>query len=53
MKIKLFALLVISMFVSSCAQDEQYVGTDSLILRQHFQKKSLHMTQSIALVHAL
>ena len=54
MKIKLFALLMaISMFLSgSCAQDE-----DTLEQTLHFTttllKKSLHMTQSIALAHAL
>ncbi len=42
MKIKLFALLVISMFVSSCAQDEQYVGSDSLIIDDTFREIPTH-----------
>ena len=42
MKIKLFALLVISMFVSSCAQDEQYVGSDSLIMDDSFREIPTH-----------
>ena len=42
MKIKLFALLVISMFVSSCAQDEQYVGSDSLIIDDSFREIPTH-----------
>ncbi len=42
MKIKLFALLVISMFVSSCAQDEQYVGSDSLIMDDTFREIPTH-----------
>ena len=54
MKIKLFALVVISIrFLSSCAQDEQYVGSDSLIFTTTLSEKSLHMTQSIVLAHAL
>ena len=42
MKIKLFALLAISMFVSSCAQDEQYVGSDSLIMDDTFKEIPTH-----------
>ncbi len=42
MKIKLFTLLVISMFVSSCAQDEQYVGSDSLIMDDTFREIPTH-----------
>ena len=42
MKIKLFTLLVISMFVSSCAQDEQYVGSDSLIIDDTFREIPTH-----------
>ena len=42
MKIKLFLLLVISMFVSSCAQDEQYVGSDSLIMDDTFREIPTH-----------
>ena len=42
MKIKLFAILVISMFVSSCAQDEQYVGSDSLIIDDTFKEIPTH-----------
>ena len=39
---KLFALLAISMFVSSCAQDEQYVGSDSLIMDDTFREIPTH-----------
>ena len=42
MKIKLFTLLIISMFVSSCAQDEQYVGSDSLIMDDTFREIPTH-----------
>ena len=42
MKIQLFALLVISMFVASCAQDEQYVGSDSLIIDDTFREIPTH-----------
>jgi len=42
MKIKLFTLLVISMFISSCAQDEQYVGSDSLIMDDTFREIPTH-----------
>ena len=42
MKIKLFTLLFISMFVSSCAQDEQYVGSDSLIMDDTFREIPTH-----------
>ena len=44
MKIKLFAILAITMFVSSCAQDEQYVGSDSLIMDDTFLTISLGIT---------
>ncbi len=42
MKIRLFALIVISMFISSCAQDEQYVGSDSLIMDDTFREIPTH-----------
>ena len=42
MKIRLFALIVISMFISSCAQDEQYVGSDSLIMDDSFREIPTH-----------
>ena len=42
MKIKLFTLLIISMFISSCAQDEQYVGSDSLIMDDTFREIPTH-----------
>ncbi len=41
MKIKFFTLLILALFVSSCAQD-QYVGSDSLIIDDSFQAIPTH-----------
>ena len=52
MKIKLFALLMASFLAGSCAGPQDTVGTDATFYDNTFEK-SLHMTQSIVLVHAL
>ena len=36
MKIRLFALLMVSFFISSCAND-QYIGSDSLLVDDTFR----------------
>jgi len=41
MKIKLFALLMVSFFISGCASD-QYVGSDSLIVDDSFRDIPTH-----------
>ena len=42
MKIKIFAFLIGSFLISSCANDEQYVGSDSLILDDTFREIPTH-----------
>ena len=41
MKIKFFSLLILALFVASCAQD-QYVGSDSLIIDDSFREIPTH-----------
>ena len=41
MKIKLFALLMVSFFIAGCAND-QYVGSDSLIVDDSFRDIPTH-----------
>ena len=41
MKIKLFTLLMVCLFISSCAND-QYVGSDSLIMDNSFRDIPTH-----------
>ncbi len=42
MKIKLFALLMVPFFFTSCANDDQYVGSDSLIVDDSFRDIPTH-----------
>ncbi len=42
MKIKFFAFILASLFLSSCAQDQQYVGSDSLIIDDTFKEIPTH-----------
>ena len=42
MKIRFFTLLIFALFISSCAQDGQYVGSDSLIIDDSFQAIPTH-----------
>ena len=41
MKIRLFALLMVSFFVTSCAND-QYIGSDSLLVDDTFRDIPTH-----------
>ena len=41
MKIRLFALLMVSFFISSCAND-QYIGSDSLLVDDSFRDIPTH-----------
>ena len=41
MKIKLFTAIIVTLFISSCAQD-QYVGSDSLIIDDSFKEIPTH-----------
>ena len=41
MKLKLFALLMVSLFISSCAND-QYIGSDSLLVDDTFRDIPTH-----------
>ena len=42
MKTKIFAFLIGSFLISSCANDEQYVGSDSLIMDNTFREIPTH-----------
>ncbi|MEC8265594.1 MAG: hypothetical protein VX009_02130 [Pseudomonadota bacterium] len=42
MKFKFFALLMVSLFVASCATDAPYVGSDSLIVDDTFRDIPTH-----------
>ncbi len=42
MKIKLFALLMVSLFIISCESNDQYVGSDSLIMDDTFRDIPTH-----------
>ncbi len=41
MKIKLFTAIIVTLFISSCAQDE-YVGSDSLLIDDTFKEIPTH-----------
>lgn len=42
MKIRFLALLMAALFISGCAQDQQYVGSDSLIIDDSFKEIPTH-----------
>ncbi len=42
MKIKLLTALIAFLFLSSCAQDSEYVGSDSLIMDDTFKEIPTH-----------
>ncbi len=42
MKTKLLTLFVAALFLSSCANDQEYVGTDSLIFDNTFKEIPTH-----------